>query len=175
MQDNELRNMVDRILAKRRLRVDNFNDFLQEVRIRIMKYGLDYCNKGRSEWDCVAGHVRFTHMSYKVHKKKGRKQVFVHQLIDSNDDLSSRSHHIALEHPGFEHVDSIDEVENLHDVIKDPIFTERERQTFYAMVENPSATFEEIGQKMVPPAARGGAYVIVQSMKRKMKQLCSHL
>jgi hypothetical protein len=168
MQDSELRDMVSRIIVKRRLRVDNFNDFLQEVRIRIMKYGLDYCNEGRSDMDCVAAHVKYTHMSYKQ-RSRAKHKVFTHQLIDSADP---NAYHLCSNHDEFEQVDAVDEVEHLHDLIKDEVFTERERQAFYVLAANPYATFAEVGEKLVPPAPRGGAYMIIQSLKRKMEKLC---
>jgi len=69
-------------------------------------------------------------------------------------------------------IDAVDEVEHLHDLIKDEVFTERERQAFYALAADPYATFAEVGAKLVPPAPRGGAYMIIQSLKRKMEKLC---
>ena len=152
---DKLEPLVRGILKARRLRVENFEDFLQEVRIRIYKRGI---RNGVSEMDAVAEHVAWTHKSYKGRKRK----LTEHQIPDTMD--------LSAEDSGIKSVDMADEIENLVHLTRCSLFTKEERFVFDRMLEG-GYTIDAIGKMFNPPVSRQYIWQIKKSLGRKIREL----
>jgi hypothetical protein len=152
---NNLEPIVRGILRVRKLRVDNFEDFLQEVRIRIFKYGLP---KYAKEMTAVARHVVWAHKSYKSKKRK----LTEHQLPDTMG--------LSQEDSNLKRVDLNDEIENIVDLMKSPEFTKDERFVF-GLMRDGCKTMHEMGQKFNPTVSRQYIWQIQKDLKRKIREL----
>jgi len=152
---DKLEPMVRGIIKARRLRVDNFEDFLQEVRLRIFKRGIRH---GVSEMDAVAEHVAWAHKSYKPRKRK----LTEHQFPDTMD--------LQAEDSGIKSVDMADEIENLVSLTRCSLFTKEERFVFDTMLEG-GHTIDAIGKMFNPPVSRQYIWQIKKSLGRKIREL----
>lgn len=152
---DRLEPMVRGIIKARRLRVDNFEDFLQEVRIRIYKKGL---RSSVSEMDAIAEHVSWTHKEYKPRKRK----LTEHQIPDTMD--------MSREDSGIKSVDMADEIENLVHLTRCSLFTKEERFVFDTMLEG-GYTIDAIGKMFNPPVSRQYIWQIKKSLGRKIREL----
>jgi transposase len=152
---DKLEPMVRGILKARRLRVDNFEDFVQEVRIRIYKRGI---RTGVSEMDAVAEHVMWTHKSYKGRKRK----LTEHQIPDTMD--------LSEEDSGTRMIEVADEIESLVSLTRGSLFTKEERFVFDTMLEG-GYTIDAIGKMFNPPVSRQYIWQIKKSLGRKIREL----
>ena len=152
---DRLEPMVRGIIKARQLRVDNFDDFLQEVRIRIYKRGI---RAGVSEMDAIAEHVSWTHKSYRPRKRK----LTEHQIPDTMD--------LSQEDTGIKNVDMADEIENLVKLTRCSLFTKEERFVFDTMLEG-GYTIDAIGKMFNPPVSRQYIWQIKKSLGRKIREL----
>jgi hypothetical protein len=152
---DRLEPMVRGALKGRRLRVDNFEDFLQEVRIRIYKYGL---RAGIPELDAVSEHVKWVHKEYKPRKRK----LTQHQMPDTMD--------LSGEDKGLKSVDINDEIENIRRLTRCSLFTKEERFVFDTMLEG-GYTIDAIGKMFNPPVSRQYIWQIKKSLIRKIREL----
>ena len=147
--------MVRSILKRRKLRVDNFEDFLQEVRVRIYKYGMV---EGISEMQAVAGHVIFAHKSF----RQPKRVLTEHQIPDTIQ--------LSTDDDGMKMVDIADDIESLVRLTRSSFFTKEERFVFDTMLEG-GHTMDEIGKMLNPPTSRQRISQIQHSLIRKIRDL----
>jgi hypothetical protein len=154
MTDDDLRIMVRGIIKRRNLRVDMFDDFLQEVRLRIYTFGL---MEGRSELNSVAFHVVYAHKSYKP-----RPRILTeHQFSDDYD-------HDVFFDSNYASVDAKDEIEELDFIVNTDKFTVRQKEVFNIMRQDPYLTLDAIGKRMVPTAPRNCVFSIIKTLAKKL-------
>jgi hypothetical protein len=151
IESKDFEHAVKSIIKKRKLFVQNIEDFIQEVRIRAFKYGLKY---GKTLIAAVASHVCYAHKSY----KEKEKTVKTGQLSDDYDR--------PIAHNDFDIVDLSDEIEHIRAVKLSP----KERKVFDLMLHKDNYTLDQIGKKMKPKISRQYVCEMKASIIKKVRE-----
>jgi hypothetical protein len=143
--------MIKGIIAKRKLRMDNIEDFLHEVKIRIFKYGTKY---GKTLMGAIAFQVCYAHKSY----KKKKRYAETEPLSDDYDK--------AIIDNSFDRIDLLDEIRN----IKSVRLHKKERKILNLMLHQDNYTLDQIGKKFKPQISRQYVCEIKASIIKKVRE-----